>query len=188
MEKAIKAYEETENYPRIISGDGRPMLYIPKHFGKKYIGERYVYEHRYIVEKALERKLRSYEIVHHKDGNKLNNNPKNLELSTIKKHCSMHSKGKNNGNWNKEKNKICLNCDKEFHSPNPYSKYNFCNRECFRKGIGKVMLEINKKRIGKNIDRIIIKELKNGLTAYAMSKKYGLVEGTLRNHMKKLKT
>ena len=38
----------------------------------------HVYEHRYLVEQALGRLLSKDEIVHHKDGNKLNNSIDNL--------------------------------------------------------------------------------------------------------------
>lgn len=37
-------------------------------------------EHRAVMEKILNRKLLSTEVVHHKDRNKRNNNPENLEL------------------------------------------------------------------------------------------------------------
>lgn len=46
--------------------------------------------HRAIMEKHLKRKLSKNEIVHHKDGNKLNNNLDNLELLTRAKHMNLH--------------------------------------------------------------------------------------------------
>jgi len=38
------------------------------------------YVHRWVEEKKLGRKLGSEEVVHHKDGNTLNNSPDNLKL------------------------------------------------------------------------------------------------------------
>lgn len=42
--------------------------------------DKWVLEHRYVMEKKLGRKLVKGENVHHKDGNKENNHPDNLEL------------------------------------------------------------------------------------------------------------
>lgn len=50
----------------------------------------YVLLHRLIVENELGRFLTKDEIVHHKDGNKKNNDPSNLEVMTAAEHASLH--------------------------------------------------------------------------------------------------
>jgi hypothetical protein len=57
------------------------------------INKKLYREHRVIMERLLGRPLRSDESVHHRDGNKLNNDPANLELRNryhgngATKHC-----------------------------------------------------------------------------------------------------
>ena len=48
------------------------------------------YVHRYVMEQKLGRELRSDELVHHIDGNRRNNDPENLELSTRSEHAKHH--------------------------------------------------------------------------------------------------
>ena len=50
----------------------------------------WVLEHRYVMEKHLNRKVEPHEVVHHKDGNKLNNNINNLMLDLLPSHISRH--------------------------------------------------------------------------------------------------
>ena len=51
--------------------------------------------HRWVMEKDIGRKLKPNEIVHHRDGNKLNNSIKNLELfDSQDQHKALHTKRK----------------------------------------------------------------------------------------------
>ncbi len=53
----------------------------------------YALEHRYIAEQMLGRRLDKQEIVHHRDHNKKNNHPDNLEvLPNRAHHCRAHAK------------------------------------------------------------------------------------------------
>lgn len=56
---------------------------------KKYYGR---HEHRVVMEKYLGRKLKPTEIVHHKDGNKQNNDISNLEVMSQSEHIRKHLK------------------------------------------------------------------------------------------------
>ena len=49
------------------------------------------YEHRMIMEQHIGRELKDDEIVHHKDGNKINNDINNLEIISKKDHAKMHA-------------------------------------------------------------------------------------------------
>jgi hypothetical protein len=46
--------------------------------------------HRVVAEEKLGRKLKKGEIVHHKDGDKWNNHPDNLEVMTQAEHARIH--------------------------------------------------------------------------------------------------
>lgn len=50
------------------------------------------YVHRLIVESIIKRKLEAWEVVHHKDCNKLNNAPSNLVICTANYHRTIHAK------------------------------------------------------------------------------------------------
>jgi hypothetical protein len=51
----------------------------------------YAYEHRLVAEIVLGRRLRRGEVVHHRDGDKANNNPENLEVLTRAQHGAEHA-------------------------------------------------------------------------------------------------
>lgn len=60
--------------------------------GKAYTKTACRHTHRVVMEQALGRPLAKGEIVHHRDGDKLNNDPSNLEVMTQAEHASLHSK------------------------------------------------------------------------------------------------
>lgn len=76
-------YITTQGYVA-IKAHGHPMAYA----------DGYILKHRFIMAEKLGRILSKDEQVHHKDGNKLNNKPDNLELLTNSEHQELHDSHK----------------------------------------------------------------------------------------------
>lgn len=67
---------------------GYVAIYMPEHPAAWPNG--YIYHHRLVVEKALKRYLTADEEVHHRNGNKKDNSPSNLEVLSKKLHTKIH--------------------------------------------------------------------------------------------------
>jgi len=92
IEQHIKSVSET-GIPilnRKMGGDGRWMIYAPEGYQGTVYKSGLIYEHRIIMEYYIKKNLTFNEIVHHKDGNKLNNKLENLELMSRAEHTSHH--------------------------------------------------------------------------------------------------
>jgi len=57
-------------------------------------GRTWVAEHRVVMAEKLDRRLKSSELVHHKDEDGTNNSPRSLELKTRQSHARLHATGK----------------------------------------------------------------------------------------------
>lgn len=90
----------TWNGGRRKDGRGYMRAYAPNHPNRSVDG--YVYEHRLIMEKELGRLLSKEEIVHHIDGDRMNNIPSNLQVMSSADHTRLHS----NERWEKWRNRL----------------------------------------------------------------------------------
>jgi hypothetical protein len=90
------------------------------------IDHGYVLHHRVVMENHLGRLLTKGEVVHHKDGNKHNNNVDNLEVMDKQEHNRLHaSKGRTLVRL------TCVNCGIEFTREKRQVKgKGLCSRRC----------------------------------------------------------
>jgi hypothetical protein len=95
--------------------------------------------HRHIVSVHLGYWITSEDVVHHKDGNKLNNDIPNLEVLTRSEHSIEHTRTV------RLEDKICPLCGKTYHPHHNTQIY--CSRTCYfsdivkKTGITKEVLE-----------------------------------------------
>lgn len=112
-------------YPKsYVRKDGYRMVYLGCVDGQP----RFILEHRLVVEAILGRTLKRTEIVHHIDGDKLNNSPSNLEVMTRYAHTHHHAV------WEVKRSQvdcICHHCGTTY-SVQTYRKNltKYCSEDC----------------------------------------------------------
>lgn len=86
----------------------------------------FVYEHVVVLEQKLGRPLKPGEVTHHKDGNRSNNHPGNLDVMQNSAHASHHNDRKPRSD--------CIICGKTVATP--HNRY--CSYKCYRFAMRKV--------------------------------------------------
>lgn len=148
----LKVNNRLMPFRRLRQKSGYINLYAEKAFGQ------YTIEHREIM-RCLNGGLPDNCHIHHKDGNKSNNLPENLEILDELEHLSHHAKinyqrqdhtlrianqkisvqhrrsykGEGNPNFGKGTSYVtnCLKCDKEIQSA-PSQARKYCSKDCFQ--------------------------------------------------------
>ncbi|MCH5165513.1 MAG: HNH endonuclease [Clostridiales bacterium] len=76
--------------------EGYKQIYTPSSPEARANG--YAPEHRVVASEKLGRPLYDHEVVHHRDGNKRNNRPSNLQVMSRSQHARIHKyKRRRNG-------------------------------------------------------------------------------------------
>ena len=83
-------FDEKELTPPKHFRQNHPQRWVHQSYYWISVNGRDIMEHRHIMQKLLGRTLGTDEVVHHKDGNKLNNDPNNLEVLSREGHTSGH--------------------------------------------------------------------------------------------------
>src|SRR5689334_19132229 len=90
-------FERRRFCSRACADKGRPTTRVPnEQFKARYRQKKLpdgtrILEHRWVMEQVLGRKLRSDEQVHHKNHDRLDNHPENLEVVTSAEHGKRHT-------------------------------------------------------------------------------------------------
>lgn len=111
---------------RRLNHDGYVEVLMPEHHRSR--GNGYVFEHIVVIENKLGRKLRKNEQVHHIDGDKTNNDPRNLMALKAGQHSSV------TGDERRAANVIpCNHCGRPVYKK-PFeqrkNKNSYCSRRC----------------------------------------------------------
>lgn len=121
------------NIQKVVNKGDYLYAYVPEH--PKCTKNGYVLMHRIIMENHLGRVLNTNEVVHHKNGNKKDNDISNLELLTNEEHSKLHG----NLHGRKYVKLKCPFCGKIFDIPKNHSflqrktKCTFCSKSCSAK-------------------------------------------------------
>jgi len=148
--------------------NGYQIFFDPQHTLANKSG--IVYCHRHVVSLALKRWISSDEHVHHKDGNRNNNDISNLFIATKQEHAKLHSNAINLLFIQ------CQVCGKMVHSSSHKIRVRkFCSQKCCQFSRRKIINRPSKETL--------LEELKT-MNYVALGKKYNVSDNAIRKWLK----
>jgi hypothetical protein len=166
----MKLYNHIDGYTEAVVDGNRTLL------------------HRVIYEKYHKVKLTTKDVIHHIDGDKENNSISNLKLMTLAEHSKLHASERSQ----KIKELECAQCGQDYLIA--LSLYNYkikkgqkifvCSKRCA--GLLNSKYLPKKKQSVEYLENVI-EGLNDGLTGYAIAKKYDMNRKTVYNIINSLK-
>lgn len=145
------------NIQKTVSKGEYIYAVVPEHPNRTK--NNYVLLHRVVKENEIGRLLTNREIVHHKDENKKNNEPDNLEITNRPSHCKLH-----NSTGRLWVDFICPVCSIEFTRPhnktigkNINQIFFACSHSCRGKFSRKIQLKGKTEEINRAIEINVIR-------------------------------
>lgn len=137
---------------RKVRSDGYVLIKIKDYPDSYENGYKngFALEHRVVMSQILKRPLKKNEIVHHKNGDRQDNRPENLELKNRSNHATHHAEKGDYETLNPKTRftTTCDVCNKEFTTtPAKYkrAKKHYCSTKCQNMGAEKI--ELSKEKI-----------------------------------------
>jgi hypothetical protein len=149
------------------------IFFTDKEHPLAYASNGKVYYHRHVVSLKLNRWLKSNEFVHHIDGNRENNHPDNLEITSNAEHARQHAEKQGRV---KITAKLCPICGHPFSQKEATQKY--CSHECGHLAIRRVKRRPSKKKLAKLIKKH---------SWVALGRMFGVSDNAIRKWARKYK-
>ena len=146
--------------------NGYILVYCPTHPKAIRSGswEGYMYEHRLVAEETLGRTLTDKEVVHHIDGNRINNSPENLIVMSNAEHSRLHALLRSTV---VRMTKRCPSCKKIFVAE---ENRKYCSLPCSK---------FAQRKVERPTKEILIEEIKN-MSWVGIGRKYGVSDNAIR--------
>lgn len=156
-------------------------------YRQKVVNGKKTLVHRLVMEQHLGRQLKEDEVVHHKNGNVLDNQIENLELMSWEEHDKVHKKI-----LSELAEKVILACPvcgaqvqmrlrfyewRKAHGQKAF----YCSQKC-----QVTIPNKGQKRYKGGLDSVIRRGIHKGLSGYQIAKKYSLNKKTVYNHIKSI--
>lgn len=172
--------EEISKLPKGVNG-GYIIRYLSKgHPQRPYKSASWQFEQRLVAEALLGRPLKKAESIHHKNGDKLDNMPLNLQLMNKSSHPRLHNPLK--GEFIQ-----CLNCGNPFYRPRAWINQGrglYCSPKCGATSptrIASAQKNLTGRKPDVALNELIAKEKDNGKTWRELAQQLGKSISTLRD-------